>query len=40
MMFQGSMGAPTSPMRPSAQMTPMIAVMSGTNIPCSVRKAR
>ena len=40
MMFQGSIGAPMSPMSPSAQTTPMIAVTSGTIIPCSVRKAR
>jgi hypothetical protein len=40
MMFQGSIGAPMSPINPSAHTTPMIAVTSGTNIPCSVRKAR
>ena len=40
MMFHGSMGAPMSPMRPSAQTTPMRAVTSGTNMPCSVRNAR
>ncbi len=40
MMFHGSMGAPTRPISPSAHSTPMIAVTSGTIIPCSVRNAR
>ncbi len=40
MMFHGSIGAPMRPIRPSAQITPMIAVTSGTIIPCSVRNAR
>ena len=40
MMFQGSIGAWIRPIRPSAQMTPMIAVTSGTIMPWSVRNAR
>ena len=40
MMFQGSIGAWMSPIRPSAQTTPMMAVTSGMIIPCRVRKAR
>ena len=40
MMFHGSIGAPTSPMSPRAQTTPMIAVTSGMIIPWIVRNAR